>query len=101
MYTVGSLFAGIGGICSGFKQAGFNVIWANEWDKNACITYRHNFNTNLLEGDINNISEPKKLGKVDVITSGFPCQAFSVAGYRQGFDDEKGEGIFFRNCQIH
>ena len=101
MYTVGSLFAGIGGICSGFKQAGFNVIWANEWDKNACTTYRYNFNTNLLEGDINNISEPKKLGKVDIITSGFPCQAFSVAGYRQGFEDEKGRGnLFFETARF-
>ena len=101
MYTVGSLFAGIGGICSGFKQAGFNVIWANEWDKNACITYRHNFNTNLLEGDINNISEPKNSGKLMLLHLDFPVRLFSVAGYRQGFDDEKGRGnLFFETARF-
>ncbi len=98
---VGSLFAGIGGICQAFKNSNFEIAWANEWDKNACITYRHNFNdTNLIEGDIHNIN-PKELDNIDVLVSGFPCQAFSIAGYRQGFNDEKGRGnLFFETARF-
>ena len=99
-YTVGSLFAGIGGICYGFRQAGFEIKWANEWDKHACKTYRHNFKHHLQEGDINLIKNPKKdLGYVDVVTSGFPCQAFSVAGYRKGFKDPRGN-LFFETARF-
>ena len=90
---VGSLYAGVGGICLGFKQAGYEISWSNEWDKNACITYRNNFKHNLIEGDIWKINE-KSLQKVDVIIAGFPCQSFSVAGYRKGFKDERGTHFF-------
>jgi DNA (cytosine-5)-methyltransferase 1 len=48
-YTVGSLYAGVGGICLGFQNAGFKLEWANEFDKNACITYKNNFGHNLIE----------------------------------------------------
>ncbi len=52
-YSVGSMFAGIGGICLGFKQAGFDIVWANENDASACRTYRHNFgDAYLVENDI-------------------------------------------------
>ena len=99
-YTVGSLFAGIGGICLGFKQAGCDVTWANEIDKKACETYALNFPKHSLYcEDINNISDPSKLGKVDIIPSGFPCQAFSVAGYRKGFDDPRGN-LFFETARF-
>lgn len=99
-YTVGSLFSGIGGICLGFKQAGFDVAWANELDKSACKTYRHNLKHKLLEADIHSISEPKKeLGNVDIITSGFPCQAFSIAGYQKGFNDPRGN-LFFETARF-
>ena len=58
MYKVGSMFAGIGGICLGFKNAGCKLIWANEIDKFACITYRENFGSGyLVEGDIKEINE--------------------------------------------
>ena len=51
---VGSLFAGIGGICSAFEQAGCDVVWANEYNKNACLTYKNNFpETELFENDVN------------------------------------------------
>ena len=93
MFKVGSLYAGVGGICLGFKQAGYQISWSNEWDKNACITYRENFNHKLIEGDVWEINE-KKLDKVDVIIAGFPCQSFSVAGYRKGFNDERGTHFF-------
>jgi len=92
-YKVADLFAGVGGIASGFRQSGFELLWANEIDKNACITYRSNFKHNLLEDSISNILS-KNLKKVDVLAGGFPCQAFSIAGYRKGFDDTRGN-LFF------
>ena len=97
-FTVGSLFAGIGGIDLGFQQAGFDIKWANEIDKNACKTYKKNFTHNLIEEDIHNLS-PRKIPKVDVITSGFPCQAFSLAGYRKGFKDDRGN-LFFETLRF-
>jgi len=93
MVTVGSLYAGVGGICLGFKNAGFDVLWANEFDKNACVTYRHNFTHQLIEGDVMEL-EIDKLEKIDVLTAGFPCQPFSMAGYRKGFDDDRGNHFF-------
>lgn len=99
--TVGSLFAGIGGICMAFLNEGYEVKWANEFDQKACYTYRHNFQHPLYEQDINDFQHPEKLGYVDVITSGFPCQAFSIAGYRQGFADQKGRGnLFFETARF-
>ncbi|WHX66064.1 DNA (cytosine-5-)-methyltransferase [Peribacillus frigoritolerans] len=82
-YTVASLFAGVGGIDKGFEQAGANIIWANEMDKNACITYRENFNHTLIEADIRDVNE-NEMPDVDIITAGWPCVAFSVAGNRHG-----------------
>jgi DNA (cytosine-5)-methyltransferase 1 len=99
-YSVGSLFAGIGGICYGFKQAGCNIIWANEIDHAACKTYKHNFpGHTLINDDIHNIKKPKNFGQVDIITSGFPCQAFSVAGHRKGFQDHRGN-LFYETARF-
>lgn len=96
---VASLFAGIGGICYGFKQAGADIIWANEIDKDACKTYRHNFGGDyLVEGDIKEV-DPNDIPDIDILNGGFPCQAFSVAGYRKGFDDERGN-LFFEITRI-
>ncbi|MBR2012160.1 MAG: DNA (cytosine-5-)-methyltransferase [Alphaproteobacteria bacterium] len=93
---VGSFFAGLGGICLGFKNAGFDLVWSNEIDAAACKTYRANFDHVLVEGDICALSpDDKRLKKVDIITGGFPCQAFSIAGYRKGFEDERGRGKLF------
>lgn len=87
---VGSMFAGIGGICLGFKQAGAEIIWANEIDCNACITYRSNFGDSyLVEDDIYKV-DTDIIPEMDILTAGFPCQAFSIAGHRKGFDDERG-----------
>ena len=93
---VGSFFAGLGGICLGFKNAGFDLVWSNEIDAAACKTYRANFDHVLVEGDICALSpDDKRLKKVDIITAGSPCQAFSIAGYRKGFEDERGRGKLF------
>ncbi len=91
---VGGLFAGIGGIELGFKKAGFDISWANEIDKNACITYRHNHKHTLFEKDLNDL-QPHEVEKIDILTGGFPCQAFSIAGYQKGFRDDRGN-VFFR-----
>lgn len=96
---VASLFAGIGGICYGFKQAGAEIVWANEIDKDACKTYRHNFGGEyLVEGDIK-LVDPNDIPDIDILNGGFPCQAFSVAGYRKGFEDERGN-LFFEIARI-
>ncbi len=96
---VGSLFSGIGGIDLGFIQSGFDIAWANEIDPHACITYRHNFpDTILIEGDIRKIDE-NKLADIDVLAAGFPCQPFSVMGYRRGFKDPRGN-LFFELARI-
>lgn len=80
---VGSLFAGIGGFECAFLQAGFEIGWANELDKDACNTYRANFKHKLLEQDIKDLN-PNELEDVGLISAGFPCQAFSIAGYKKG-----------------
>lgn len=99
MPTVCSLFAGIGGIDLGFKQAGFDIIWANEYDTAACKTYRHNFDgSNLVEGDIRDISADD-IPEFDVLTAGFPCQPFSIAGKQKGFNDKRGN-LFFEIARI-
>lgn len=149
-YKVGSLFAGVGGICLGFslatyKNSGYEIEWANEIDKYACSTYRNNFTHKLYEGDILYILNPNEVNlqinnletkitklekevtsidnskqlksfknellslkttktynyykslnnslfnqRLDILTGGFPCQAFSIAGGRQGFNDARG-----------
>lgn len=90
---LGSLFAGIGGIERGFINNGFKVSWANEIDKKACITYRKNYKHKLFEKDLREL-ETDEVGQIDILTGGFPCQAFSVAGYRKGFEDDRGN-VFF------
>ena len=95
---VGSLFAGIGGIDLGFKKAGFEIEWANEIDIKSCTTYTKNLKHNIICDDIKNIN-PDLLSNVDILTGGFPCQAFSIAGNKQGFNDERG-AIFFELIRI-
>lgn len=91
--NVGELFAGIGGIGLAFKQAGFDIGWANELDKKAYLTYSKNFNTYAVNEDMRKVN-PIDLRSVDVLAGGFPCQSFSIAGYQKGFNDERGN-LFF------
>ena len=98
-YTVGSMFAGIGGICMGFRDAGCKLVWANEIDKYACITYRLNFGDDyLVEEDIQEIKS-KDIPSFDILTAGFPCQAFSSVGLLGGFDDPRGN-LFFETARV-
>ena len=96
--TVGGLFSGVGGIELGFEKSGFEIAWANEIDKHSCKTYRENFSHTLYEGDIK-LLNGKDLQPVDVLCGGFPCQAFSIAGYRKGFEDDRGN-IFFEIIRL-
>lgn len=112
-FKVGSLFAGVGGICLGFQNAKtekacYKLVWANEIDEFACTTYRANFSHTLLEGDIKKVLHPEMIDQdeqferfsklhekilaepIDVLNGGFPCQAFSIAGEQKGFEDERG-----------
>lgn len=105
------LFAGIGGIRLGFDRAfGDNIdtVFVCEWDENAQKTYKANFNDEFaIAGDITQIDE-KDVPKFDICLAGFPCQAFSLAGQRMGFEDNyKGmcRGTLFmdvaRICEYH
>lgn len=92
--TCASFFAGVGGIDLAFEQQGFKTIYANEIDKFACQTYEANFPIKVDNRDINNVNV-LEIPDFDIMLAGFPCQAFSLAGYRKGFDDEKGRGTLF------
>lgn len=96
-YNIAAFFSGVGGIELGFEQTNkFRVVYANEFDKYARITYKLNYpNTKLDSRDIHAVL-PQEIGDevIDVIVGGFPCQAFSIAGYRRGFEDERGD-LFF------
>jgi DNA (cytosine-5)-methyltransferase 1 len=86
-YTVVSLFAGAGGLDMGFENQGFKTIWANDIDIDACETHRLWSNAEVIHGDISKI-DFNIIPNSDVITGGFPCQGFSLAGPRK-IDDKR------------
>ncbi len=90
-YTVLELFAGAGGLAVGLEKAGLKCVALNEIDKWACNTLRANRPAwNVIEGDISQIDFSSYRDKVDVVTGGFPCQAFSYAGKKLGLEDARG-----------
>ncbi len=96
MFTVASFFAGVGGIDLGFEQTGkFKTVYANEFDEYAAETFELNFPKVKVDTRDVHVVKTEEVPNTDVIIGGFPCQAFSIAGYRQGFDDEKGRGELF------
>ena len=99
--TLASFFAGVGGIELGFELTGkVKTVYANEFDPYPIQTYELNFPIKVDCRDIHDVM-PDVFPDVDIIAGGFPCQAFSIAGYRQGFNDEKGRGnLFFELTRI-
>jgi DNA (cytosine-5)-methyltransferase 1 len=105
-YKFIDLFAGIGGFHLAFNNLGSTCVFASEWDKHARTTYEQNFlstDPNLFKsgnfaGDITKVDE-KKIPDFDILTGGFPCQAFSQAGHKKGFDDTRGT-LFFDIARI-
>ncbi|MBU0707225.1 DNA cytosine methyltransferase [Patescibacteria group bacterium] len=94
-YRTLDLFAGIGGIRLGFEKAGFKTVFANDFEKLCKNTYDLNFkDSKLIVEDIRKIGI-EDLPDFDFLIAGFPCQAFSVAGYRHGFKDKKNRGNLF------
>ena len=96
-FAIAAFFSGVGGIELGFEQTNeFRVVYANEFDKYARQTYQLNYPDTYLDGRDIHAVLPEEIPSetVDVIVGGFPCQAFSIAGYRKGFEDERGD-LFF------
>lgn len=99
-YSVLELFAGAGGLALGLEKAGLKCVALNEIDKWACETLRSNRpNWNVLEGDIKAFDFKEYKGKVDVVTGGFPCQAFSYAGKKLGLNDARGT-LFYEFARV-
>ena len=99
------LFAGIGGFHIALKSIGMKCVFTSEIDDNARKTYLTNFkdpylsNPNLFAGDIWNVKY-EKIPNFDVLCAGFPCQPFSQAGHKQGFNDNKNGNLFFSILEI-
>jgi DNA (cytosine-5)-methyltransferase 1 len=104
--TAGALFSGIGGFCLGFEEHGIKTVWAVEKDSLAIETYKKNISgVRIIEGEqgpagIEEVSvSGSSLEPVDILHAGFPCQSFSSAGERKGFDDPRGR-LFFEIIRI-
>tara|TARA_R110002072_G_scaffold7503_2_gene40901 strand:- start:693413 stop:694690 length:1278 start_codon:yes stop_codon:yes gene_type:complete len=99
-FTAIELFAGAGGLAIGLEKAGIKCVALNEIDKWACQTLRENKpQWNVLEGDIKSYSFKKYKDKVDLVTGGFPCQAFSYAGKKLGLEDARGT-LFYEFARV-
>jgi len=88
------VFAGAGGLALGLDKAGFESMLLNDFDKDSCETLQRNRNWHVEHDDVTNLSFKKYKGSVDLLSGGFPCQAFSYAGNKQGFEDTRGT-LFF------
>ena len=105
-YNIAAFFSGVGGIELGFEQTNeFRVVYANEFDKYARETYSLNYpDTKLDARDIHIVPADEVVDQdgndnIDIVVGGFPCQAFSIAGYRKGFEDDRGD-LFFELLRI-
>ena len=89
-----SLFSGCGGLDLGFEQAGFNRVWANDFDKDAQAVFR--LNLGEIDGrDIRDVPADE-IPECDIVLAGFPCQPFSNAGNRKGVHDSRG--MLYQEC---
>jgi len=99
-YKVLELFAGAGGLAVGLEQSGLKCVALNEIDKWACETLRKNRPYwKVLEGDVKDYSFSEYNGQVDIVTGGFPCQAFSYAGKKLGLNDARGT-LFYEFARV-
>lgn len=99
-FKVLELFAGAGGLAVGLEKSGIKCVALNEIDKWACQTLRDNRpNWNVLEGDIKSFDFKEYNNQVDIVTGGFPCQAFSYAGKKLGLQDARGT-LFYEFARV-
>lgn len=100
MYKVCSLFAGVGGIDLGFLQTNeCEIVYANEFDSYAIVTYEKNFKNKVDCRDIHKV-QLSEIPEFDIMVGGFPCTSFSIAGYRKGFEDDRTGDLFFEMERI-
>lgn len=88
-YKIASLFSGCGGLDLGFIKSGFEVIWANDFFKEAVETYKNNIGDHIVYGDITKIPSDQIPNNFDILLGGFPCQGFSVANTKRSMEDER------------
>jgi len=88
-YTLVSLFSGAGGMDLGFKLAGFDILWANDFNLDATITYKNNIGDHVVHGDVKSIESCDIPDNPDVIIGGFPCQGFSIANTKRSMEDKR------------
>ena len=98
MMDIIGFFSGVGGIEEGFAKAGFNPIWANEIDPVVAKVFSANHKCKIIVDDIKKI-KLDDIPNSEGIVAGFPCQAFSIAGYQKGFEDDRGQ-LFFDLARI-
>ena len=96
--TIVSIFSGCGGLDLGFEEEGYETIWANDNAEWAVESFKANFGNVIHLKDITKIN-PAELPDFDLFTGGFPCQPFSQAGYKLGFEDTRGT-LFFNVAKI-
>jgi DNA (cytosine-5)-methyltransferase 1 len=89
-----SLYSGAGGLDIGFQRAGFDIVWANDFDKYACASYSKNIGKHIRCGDINQyFNELSQIENIDLVIGGPPCQGFSVAG-KMNPNDPRSEHVW-------
>lgn len=88
-YRVLSLFSGAGGMDLGFIQSEFDIVWANDFFKEATESYKKNIDENIVLGDITQIPSSEMPDDIDVVIGGFPCQGFSVANTKRSMEDKR------------
>ena len=103
-YHAGALFSGIGGFCEGFRESGIETTWATDIDDRVANSYTNYYGKDrFIHADIKSVKDGvvgnRMLEPVDVLHAGFPCQSFSMAGDRRGFDDPRGQ-LFFELMRV-